>query len=931
MLAAMSRGVSIRGWSLSQKSQVDAHPEIKSNPKLNAWFSRSSSRIHSDLQGVRGQLLREFNGRSLDGLDLAAIVMDGTPVGDEQLLWAIGITRDGVKVPLGVTAIPAESAQDVAAFVERLHRRGLDTSSALWIVDGHTGLRKGISIASGGRAAIQLCRVHKQRNILGALNAEQRKQHYKEISKRLRSAWAQPSHEAATAELTAFARWLDEQGLDKAAAAARHDIELTVTLQRLGIDDPVLLEKLGTTNLIESANSGVSQNKKRVKTWKEELGKSPRQGTVAVAVAGQERAWEPLVEEPSKLAEVPLAVVRSRYAAGIEWVRSTADDALEVIRLPREAHQAYPVVRDLLAFADRHGMTVTLDEYAFAHPDVAEAMLPWLEQCGFADGVRAPQPRGKMAWTRVTSPELEIRPLTVPSLAPGSDLSRALAREALGLDHVDRPLGSGPVWGGSAAALDAFGLTPGESTVEQLTAALTGRHSDGSTVRSGAPQPLPEVDGVSPGKATSVMSVAWELTAPEQVTERWLLADAAERARLEQTLVDGAQAGLRHLYGDAELATALVLDRGSAEAPALRVRGVVIGVLNDGKILSPWGERQLPRGEKLEWARADAGDLVAGMLEAELARMGPTVVLALPRALDEPWSHQDYLSVLGEQRAAELTGRADQWRDDALADVSLRELKEIHQREWHQAGDPFTQLDRAGAAEALALEQRIAGLRTAGRDGPELDALKQRLKSLRAEGRHTDRWLASHREKAFRRLALEQERAARAGAFAKDGGVVDQLESYRELLGARRLRHLTERALARTEEWAERSTEWLRARDDELPERLRPPDSSAARTLRGIERARAELERRPDRGPAVTARLAQLDRAEQGLHLGRRHPDDWLADHGAAAADRAAIRALLSERERAAGRETAPSQRAVERPLEPRRSQPARAPAGLGM
>lgn len=939
MMEAVYSGTSVRGWVAAQAKQLVTWPKIAADPEMRAWFSRSRSTIHRDLERARGQLLTAFNGRDLDTLDLAAVVIDGTPVGSEQLVWAIGITRSGVKVPLGVESMKSESTADVKRFIERLHARGLITADVLWIADGHLGLRGGIQRATNGRAAIQLCRVHKQRNVLGKLNAAQREEHQAEICKRLQQAWELPSYDKAAAALEEVARWLEHDlGFEKAARSARHDIEQTLTLQALGIEDPELLRVLGTTNLIESANSGVSKVKQRKTTWREELGKSPRKATVAVAAARGETNWSPVVQEPTALAAVPLAVLRGRHLPGREWTTMAADGTIVVHELPGEAQHAYPAVRDLLAWADRVGKPIALNGLTFADEGVAEEIRPWLEQCGFADGLRPPRAYRGQGWARLGSIDFLMRPLAVPSQELAADAARALAHGTLGPSGAERAT-TKIVASGSPVLLARLGLPAGQLTIDQLATALTGRHAvDGAVVREGSPQAVQDANGQAlDKKVRSVMSVAWELTVPSQVVDRWLLAGDEDRVRLEGALVEAAETGIHSVFGDDELAAALAVDRNGPDGSELRVRGVVLGVTRDGKLRSPWAEDVLARGDRLDEARAAAADLAAGVLDAELARMGPVAALAPPRGLDAPWTTEDYLTVLGEQRAAGLARRVQAYARDELTGRSLRELqaeagvvprpaRETQPAQARERQDPFARLDRAGAVESLALERRIGELKETG--GPGLDALGRRLKRLQDAGRHPNAWWQSDGLGAVHKLAVDHELAARFDAVRED--VVDQLEPYRELLGDRRVHELAEGALRRVEEWATWTPARLAEHEAKVAAGMRRLDRGAARALHDVEHERAELQQRAAHDPAVTARQRQLDDAEQRLHLGRRHPDDWLAEHGAAAADRVAARALLAAHQRDVAREATPA-RVAEPVLEPRRPQPTGTPAGIGM
>jgi putative transposase len=94
--------------------------------------------------------------------------------------------------------------------VADLAARGLDAEQGiLFVVDGGKALDTAIRKVFGGKALLQRCRRHKERNVTDHLpEAEQLL-----VLRQLRAAWAEPDPDRATAALEALARGLAASGL----------------------------------------------------------------------------------------------------------------------------------------------------------------------------------------------------------------------------------------------------------------------------------------------------------------------------------------------------------------------------------------------------------------------------------------------------------------------------------------------------------------------------------------------------------------------------------------------------------------------------------------------------------------------------------------------------------------------------------------------
>jgi transposase-like protein len=206
--------------------------------------------------------LKELMNRSLADVRLAALMIDGIDLKGRTVVVALGITTDGVKLPLGLWEGHTENATVATALLSDLVDRGLDPEQGmLFVIDGAKALRKAIRTVFGEHAEIQRCIRHKERNVLSHLPESQRAK----VKKRMREAWATIDVDAARSRLVRLA---DELGFAHpgAAASLREGLEETLTVQRLGITG-ALKATLQSSNPIESMISIARTTSKNVKNW----------------------------------------------------------------------------------------------------------------------------------------------------------------------------------------------------------------------------------------------------------------------------------------------------------------------------------------------------------------------------------------------------------------------------------------------------------------------------------------------------------------------------------------------------------------------------------------------------------------------------------------------------------------------------------------
>jgi putative transposase len=85
--------------------------------------------------------LGELMGRRLDDVRLAVMMLDGLEIADRTHVVALGISTEGVKIPLGLWEGSTENATLVGMLLADLVDRGLDPEQAiLFVIDGGNAL-----------------------------------------------------------------------------------------------------------------------------------------------------------------------------------------------------------------------------------------------------------------------------------------------------------------------------------------------------------------------------------------------------------------------------------------------------------------------------------------------------------------------------------------------------------------------------------------------------------------------------------------------------------------------------------------------------------------------------------------------------------------------------------------------------------------------
>ena len=223
--------------------------------------SSSKSAVSREFVGRTGEHLRALMDRSLADVRLAALMLDGIELKGRCCVVALGITTDGVKVPLGLWDGSTENKRVCVELLADLVDRGLDCEQGVLVVlDGGKALRAAVDQVLGP-VPVQRCIRHKERNVLDHLPDRDRPA----IKRRLRAAWKLTDHAAALDRLEGLAGELGRSH-PGAAASLREGLAETVTLQRLGVHEQ-LWRTLSSTNPIESMIGICRRTSRNVKRW----------------------------------------------------------------------------------------------------------------------------------------------------------------------------------------------------------------------------------------------------------------------------------------------------------------------------------------------------------------------------------------------------------------------------------------------------------------------------------------------------------------------------------------------------------------------------------------------------------------------------------------------------------------------------------------
>jgi transposase-like protein len=247
-------GVSTRGYAAS----------LPAAPAAGRSRGTSRSAVSRALRARTQAAVAAQAEQRLEGLEVVALFVDGLVVAKQSVIVALGVTRAGTKVPLGLRVGSTENAVLCTDLVQDLLHRGLALDSqVLCVIDGGKGIHKALTDVLGDRAVIQRCQLHKLRNVLALV--PKARQVY--VRAHLRRAYRAGTADQARRQLKTLATWLEANGHPTAAASVREGLEEMLTVLKL--DLPAGMRRFFvTTNCIENLMSGLRRVTRNVKRWR---------------------------------------------------------------------------------------------------------------------------------------------------------------------------------------------------------------------------------------------------------------------------------------------------------------------------------------------------------------------------------------------------------------------------------------------------------------------------------------------------------------------------------------------------------------------------------------------------------------------------------------------------------------------------------------
>ena len=241
----------------------------KGLPKIAASFGVSKSTVSRSWKNTTKKQLEKLLNRELGSLNIVAVFIDGKRFAKLGVIVALGISSDGKKQVIGIYQSSTENSAACKNLLEDLERRGLPERNLLFIIDGGSGLNKALEDkyqvhdAANRRAYRIRCYIHKWRNLEDTLD-EKGKQEAAPLFWALRDAKDMVEARAASESLEITLQKRNASALNS-YLEAKEDL---MALHRLRISTQ-LKKFFSSTNPIESLNSLLEEDLRRVKSWRD--------------------------------------------------------------------------------------------------------------------------------------------------------------------------------------------------------------------------------------------------------------------------------------------------------------------------------------------------------------------------------------------------------------------------------------------------------------------------------------------------------------------------------------------------------------------------------------------------------------------------------------------------------------------------------------
>jgi transposase-like protein len=232
-------------------------------PEIAETVGVSKSQISREFIAASEEQLKALCERRFDDVDILAVYIDGIRFGECHVLVALGVDSGGCKHVLGLREGSSENSRVVIDLLNGLVERGVASDRRrLFVIDGSKALRCAIDAVYGSKNPVQRCRNHKIRNVVDCLPDDQKEQ----VKSAMKAAFLLEA-DKGTKKLKQLAQWL-QQGYPSAAGSLLEGLDEMFTINRLGLPG-ALRRCLGSTNVIESPNSGIRTRTGRVKNWRD--------------------------------------------------------------------------------------------------------------------------------------------------------------------------------------------------------------------------------------------------------------------------------------------------------------------------------------------------------------------------------------------------------------------------------------------------------------------------------------------------------------------------------------------------------------------------------------------------------------------------------------------------------------------------------------
>lgn len=234
--------------------------------KIANSFGFKKSNVSKRWVKATAKKIEELQTRSLKEMDIRCVFIDGKRFRKHGVIVALGVAGDGRKFVLGIYQASTENSEACLALLNDLQNRGLPETGLLFIVDGGSGINKALNDKYScndkkRRRAIRIrCYVHKWRNLEKALGDDAHKA--QGLFWALRDADNMTEAKQLSERLESELRTLNVSALNS-YLEAKSDL---LIIHELKLSRP-LKEFLSTTNPIESLNSLIEEDMRRVKRW----------------------------------------------------------------------------------------------------------------------------------------------------------------------------------------------------------------------------------------------------------------------------------------------------------------------------------------------------------------------------------------------------------------------------------------------------------------------------------------------------------------------------------------------------------------------------------------------------------------------------------------------------------------------------------------